>query len=60
VQIPQIVELISRSSVRLVGAISDNRFSTDRAWYLFIKRESWLLLRLAVRLFFKLRFKKGG
>jgi hypothetical protein len=54
-KLEQMVELMHRSSQRLIEALEVPR---DRAWLLFMRRESLLHLRQSIKLWWAVRMKR--
>jgi len=51
-------KLIQNSAERLVEGEKKLREVGDGSWLFFLKRESSILLRLAIKLWLKLRFRR--
>lgn len=54
-----LIELIDSSVKRLREGEEQFEATENPAWFIFIKRESSLLLRLTISLWLKIRFRKG-
>jgi len=51
-KLEQCVELLHRSSTRMMSAL--NGLQRDKAWMLFMRREGWHHLRLALKTWWKI------
>ena len=52
-----LIQLATKSAKRLFEADRNLEESGDRVWLLFMRKESGILLRLALKLWLKLRFR---